>query len=281
MPFDTERFITEIQNRPCIWNLSSEEYSNRVLKQSGWNEIAVILYDDWQNLEESTKVKKIKDLQKKWKGLRDYYTREKNKDSSLKSGSGAPKKRKTPYLDMLQFLNVSRASNQTSSNISAETSSNSSTMYDEKKKKMTVFQEALLKSMDKNRESDPDMNFLLNILPEMKTMSPTQNFEFRFEVMKLIKNIKYNVHNNYDGALMQTGWTNANNYPDQYGYTSGSSTPNVQNYPSTSNNYNPVGSSSIRSPRNSPSHSSTGSSVEVEDIEAILRGGSDHIEDDE
>lgn len=94
-------------------------------------------------------------------------------------------------------------------------------------------------------------------------------FEFRFKVMKLIKNMKYNVQNKNDGALMQTGWTNANNYPDQYGYTSGSSTSNVQNYPSTSNNYNPIGSSSIRSPRHVPSHSSTCSSVEVEDIEAI------------
>ncbi|CAF4946138.1 unnamed protein product [Pieris macdunnoughi] len=82
-------------------------------------------------------------------------------------------------------------------------------------------------------------------------MSSTQNFEFRFEVMKIIKNIKYSVHNNYDGGMMQTGWTNAYQYPHQ-------------NYP-----------------RNSPSHSSTGSSAEVEDIEAILRGDSNHIEDEE
>lgn len=208
--------------------------------------------------------------------MRDYHTREKNKDSSVKSGSGATKKRKTPYLDMLHFLNVSRASNQTSGNISAETSSDSSAILDEndstdsvvnvsRPKKMTVFQEALINSMEKKRENDPDMNFLLNILPEMKTMSPTQNFEFRFEVMKIIKNIKYSVHNNYDGGMMQTEWTNAYQYPHQYGYANGSSsTPNVQNYP-----------------RNSPSHSSTGSSAEVEDIEAILRGDSNHIEDEE
>ncbi|XP_052740552.1 uncharacterized protein LOC128198655 [Bicyclus anynana] len=160
MSFDTERFISEIQNRPCIWNMSSEEYSNRVLKQSNWNEVAEIIYDDWQNLEENTKQKRIKDLQKKWKGLRDYHTREKNKDSSVKSGSGATKKRKTPYLDMLQFLNVSRASNQTSGNISAETSSDSSAILDEndhcvsrRPKKMTVFQEALINSMEKKEKT--------------------------------------------------------------------------------------------------------------------------------
>ncbi|XP_072934183.1 uncharacterized protein [Epargyreus clarus] len=294
MSFGTERFITEVQNRPCIWNILSEEYSNRVLKQSAWNEIAEILYADWQNLEESNKRKRIQDLQKKWKGLRDYHSREKNKDSSLKSGSGAPKKRKTPYLNMLQFLNVSRANNQTSSNIIAETSSDSEINENDymssstnsegnrstpKPKKLTMFQEALLKSMDKKKENDPDMNFLLTILPEMKTMTPTQNFEFRFEVMKLIKNIKYDVHNNYDRALMQTGFTNS--YPYQYGYMSGSNTSNVQNNPSTSNNFNSAGTSTIRSSRNSPSHSSTSSSAEIEDIEAILRGGLDHKEDEE
>lgn len=94
--------------------------------------------------------------------MRDYHTREKNKDSSVKTGSGATKKRKTPYLDMLHFLNVSRASNQTSGNISAETSSDSSAILDEndstdsvvnvsRPKKMTVFQEALINSMEKKK----------------------------------------------------------------------------------------------------------------------------------
>lgn len=40
--------------------MSSEEYSNRVLKQSNWNEVADIIYDDWQNLEENTKQKRSK-----------------------------------------------------------------------------------------------------------------------------------------------------------------------------------------------------------------------------
>lgn len=55
MPFNTERLITEIQNRPCLWNINIDEYSNRVLKQSGWNEIAEILYNDWLHLEENIK----------------------------------------------------------------------------------------------------------------------------------------------------------------------------------------------------------------------------------
>lgn len=65
---------------------------------------------------------------------------------------------------MLHFLNVSRASNQTSGNISAETSSDSSAILGEndstdsvvnvsRPKKMTVFQEALINSMEKKEKT--------------------------------------------------------------------------------------------------------------------------------
>lgn len=58
MSFESERFITEIQIRPCIWNIHIEEYSNRVAKQWAWNEIAETLYADWLVLEENDKTKK-------------------------------------------------------------------------------------------------------------------------------------------------------------------------------------------------------------------------------
>lgn len=39
MNFDTEKFITEIQNRPSIWNKKCSDYSNRDVKQREWEEI--------------------------------------------------------------------------------------------------------------------------------------------------------------------------------------------------------------------------------------------------
>lgn len=39
MSFDTERFIVEIQNRPCLWDSSISDYSNRNLKISCWDEL--------------------------------------------------------------------------------------------------------------------------------------------------------------------------------------------------------------------------------------------------
>lgn len=37
--FDTDKFILEIQSRKAIWDLSSDEYSNRDLKKKQWEEI--------------------------------------------------------------------------------------------------------------------------------------------------------------------------------------------------------------------------------------------------
>lgn len=39
MSFETERFIEEIQNRPCIWDSASKHYSDRKLKIKCWDEL--------------------------------------------------------------------------------------------------------------------------------------------------------------------------------------------------------------------------------------------------
>lgn len=58
--FDTERFIAEIQKRPCIWDVNNEEYGNKLRRQGAWVEIAEILYSDWFSSEENFKRKKGK-----------------------------------------------------------------------------------------------------------------------------------------------------------------------------------------------------------------------------
>ena len=45
--FDTERFIIEVQNRVCLWD--SREKPDRTAKKRAWEEIAKILYDNWDS----------------------------------------------------------------------------------------------------------------------------------------------------------------------------------------------------------------------------------------
>lgn len=53
--FDTERFITEVQNRLCLWNLKEKSYSDRPAKRRAWEEIAEILLDEWETYDTKTK----------------------------------------------------------------------------------------------------------------------------------------------------------------------------------------------------------------------------------
>ena len=45
MSFDTERFIVEIENRPCLWNSASKDYSDRNLKIKCWDELVIIFQE--------------------------------------------------------------------------------------------------------------------------------------------------------------------------------------------------------------------------------------------
>lgn len=43
--FDIDSFISEVEERPAIWNMHVPEYSNRVAKQQAWDELVMIFYN--------------------------------------------------------------------------------------------------------------------------------------------------------------------------------------------------------------------------------------------
>lgn len=48
--FDTQLFISEVEKRPALYNARHKEYSDRDLKYKLWDEIAVVMYQNWANL---------------------------------------------------------------------------------------------------------------------------------------------------------------------------------------------------------------------------------------
>lgn len=44
--FDTERLIQEVKERPCLWDLSSDDYANRIMKKQKWEEITLLFGGD-------------------------------------------------------------------------------------------------------------------------------------------------------------------------------------------------------------------------------------------
>ncbi|XP_075983390.1 uncharacterized protein LOC142981389 [Anticarsia gemmatalis] len=289
---ETEQLITEVHNKPCVWNYNCAEYNDKDLKQQAWMEIAVTLYDDYLSLSERNKRDIIRHLQKKWKGLRDYFTRQKAKERSCK-GERPLRKRKAPFLTMLQFLDIPKPGDDDSQGLDksesmteqndtgalggdSDASQSSFTWTREKvatAKRLRKAQRSL-QNLPADKRSDPDMNFLLNILPDMKSMSPRQNFDFRFEVMKLIKNIKYNQPGElfYGNSSGQSG--QGQDMPVQYSWhTSGTDTK-------------PSGKPPFRHqviiheyPGNIDDMTNESGGTSVEDIKAILRESSDEQSD--
>ncbi|XP_045459802.1 uncharacterized protein LOC123670346 [Melitaea cinxia] len=116
---DTEKIIIEIEQWPCLWNLSDKSYSDKFLKQTAWEKVAENCFEDWNNLTNKDKNNKRNFLQKKWKTVRDYYMREKKKENKERSGSAAKKRKSCPYFDFLQFLAVTKQSRNSSSNVAS------------------------------------------------------------------------------------------------------------------------------------------------------------------
>ena len=58
---------------------------------------------------------------------------------------------------------------------------------------MTLFQKSLINSIEKSSQddSDSDKQFLLSLLPQMKKMSEAQNFDFRLDIMNLVKRYRF------------------------------------------------------------------------------------------
>ncbi|CAG4969079.1 unnamed protein product [Parnassius apollo] len=64
MNFDTVKFIIEIQNRPCLWDSSSNDYSDRNLKIKGWGEIVNIFKEKDEMKNQEKKQQKVVALRK-------------------------------------------------------------------------------------------------------------------------------------------------------------------------------------------------------------------------
>ncbi|KAF9405653.1 hypothetical protein HW555_013701 [Spodoptera exigua] len=111
---------------------------------------------------------------------------------------------------MLRFLDVVREMRPTTSNLEdkfdetsgeenqlqetgSESSNSNSKPGSRKTQSMTLFQRSLINSMEKSSQddNDSDKQFLLSLLPQMKKMSEAQNFDFRLDVMNLVKKYRF------------------------------------------------------------------------------------------
>ncbi|KAF5271251.1 hypothetical protein FQR65_LT17669 [Abscondita terminalis] len=154
---------------------------------------------------------------KKWKNIKDRFIKDHRMYS--KSGSGACKRKKYVYYDILQFLVAQTERQNTESNVSQEarspelnedgqeeaeefpqslqgasniqrpTAATSRSKNNFEKKLLDILESRQL-PIAYNDENDDDLNFFKSLLPTLKTLDEQQKMEFRVQMMQSLQKIK-------------------------------------------------------------------------------------------
>lgn len=206
--FDTEKFICEVESRPALWDYSCEEYSDREKKKRCWEELVALFLekDDPTDIDRN---ELGKTLQRRWKSLRDCYSREIQRMAKLKSGSPASRKAYI-YFKHLSFLQtvikqkaiVTNAENEeTHEEIVLQQPALGETGFSSRKRKnvssieqqlLNILQESIRKreQRDKLAEDDDDRLFLLSLLNPLKKLPEHLRFSVRLELLQVIQRAK-------------------------------------------------------------------------------------------
>ncbi|XP_067000661.2 uncharacterized protein [Anabrus simplex] len=226
--FDTEVLIRAVQKRPVIYDTKCQDYSDKQTRVTAWIEICRELYHDWDGISNEARNKRGRDIQTRWKSLRDNFIRELKIQRKISSGQPVPKRRKYIYFDQLLFLkpsfdyrrnaryrrNLPESSFPLDNTISeagdvqVEAASSSATVVD-KSEHMNCTRthqtnEDMLIDMlttsvlqSEQREADDEMankHFLLSLLPLMRKLNDEANVAARIQLLDVLRRALVNQH---------------------------------------------------------------------------------------
>ncbi|CAG9790185.1 unnamed protein product [Diatraea saccharalis] len=202
MNFDTEKFIVEIKNRPCIWDSTSTDYSDRNLKIKSWDEI-VDIFKEKEVMTIQEKKVLVDTLQKRWKSIRGCFTRELNRQKSLKAGTSSGP-RKSEYMFFKQLLFLQKVVALREPEVTA-TDSDSESQQDRqminfakrpKTKETAPEDDKFLEALDKIIKTrkrhemgsqDEDRLFMLSLVSSLKKVPPQRKMSTKIKIMTVLE----------------------------------------------------------------------------------------------
>ncbi|XP_044761528.1 uncharacterized protein LOC123318837 isoform X2 [Coccinella septempunctata] len=162
---DVKHLIQEVKKRPALWHMRSPLYYNRELKREGWSEICAIFA--YEMLEEQA-ADLGNSLQKKWKTLRDDFSR------NFLQGKEDP----VDYAEDLQFLKAAIDSKNPATKLNPNTG-----LFEE----VTSCETPSTESEEKRRdEEEGNRHFLLSLQGNLSTLPRDFNWKCRFELMQVL-----------------------------------------------------------------------------------------------
>ncbi|XP_063535982.1 uncharacterized protein LOC134745822 [Cydia strobilella] len=151
---EPELLILEVESRPILYVKSLPEYANKPLKNDAWEEVAKTLSCDWESLLPAEKNKRCKEVQSKWKHIRDNFRREYQAQKYITSGQGAKKRKK---------------------------------IYSRNKEKGTFEYEILKMMKDDMTIVDEDKTFCISLVPSLKKMDDDKKIAAKIDILKVIR----------------------------------------------------------------------------------------------
>lgn len=211
---NTEDFISEIEARPAIWELSSDDYTNKITKKNAWDEVIKKFCPEFDKKSNAEKNNIALRFQRKWKSLRDCYSRELLKMKKEKLGTGVPVNRKQyMYYNQLSFLqtvvkpmssvtvnidNLSKVvkketEKNTEMDINRKTrtkskrSVNETRQVEEDKLFVAVAEKIMKGKAQETIEKDEDTLFVLSLVPELKKIPEDMKLDVKCELLNVFK----------------------------------------------------------------------------------------------
>ncbi|KAK9874467.1 hypothetical protein WA026_002812 [Henosepilachna vigintioctopunctata] len=210
---DSYALISAIKTQELIWNYKLKEHSDKIKKNNAWAIICaqVIENFDEKPVQEKNQIAVL--IQKKWKTLRDGYTRYAKKIKP-KSGSAALNIRPYAYYQQMSFLKVIIEDRPDKTNslqesehteITSEESENRQNKIprERNKRKSTttitdenVLIEELSKRFDEKSQNsridneDEDKLFLLSLVGEFKKINEHYKLNAKTEILNVVKYFK-------------------------------------------------------------------------------------------
>lgn len=215
---DTDLLISEVKKRPSVYDQQEDDYSDRTKKQKCWEEICAVLVPSWEECTQLEKCRKAKEIQTRWRSLKDCFRRELHLQKKESRGGSSPAKRKRyMFYDQLTFLEPMLMRRSTSGKASDTAESPKSEGSDSeppqsplperipqvsdtprpKKTKggakgLGDFESQIIDMVDclkkrRDNEADEDYNFVQSLIPYLKKVPEQKKIDLQIDMLRLVK----------------------------------------------------------------------------------------------
>lgn len=96
--------ISEVQKRPCLFDTNDPNYSDRAEKTKCWEEVCESVVPAWLSLGLPEKLAAGKEVQKRWRSIRDSYTKTFRQGKCVAAEQCPPGSRRYMYHRQMAFL---------------------------------------------------------------------------------------------------------------------------------------------------------------------------------